>query len=416
MSKSPFISLVFAALAFGFNAVGCAFSGSNDEPAQAEAGQGELRLGLVTGEQTTFRLRQAHFQIEDRLFTRSFTLDSNDADGEETILSLALPQDRYFVELVDGWVLERLDPDGYVPVPAALLTENPQAFEIKHGRATSLAYTFTTADGIVRFGEGTLDVMVDVVPIESATGTCNPTDLGSCATGQTCLLADGGNRTFCADAGALPAGSPCSSEQCEAGTQCLRLDPEQPDVGTCTRFCNPLAAPFDCTCRSLDISPELGVCELDSPSGVVYSHTFASGARTDAASCNPWHDFRRALAGGSYSKVILAGSLDPVGRSCTDPEAATAICNDLANGATSTVECDGHTWFVGGCGSEYFEGSYRTAMAVSVDASACQCGDYAVRPCMDVGLGGTNAWGGAGVSTCSGTAQTLHVACFPASE
>ncbi len=76
----------------------------------------------------------------------------------------------------------------------------------------------------------------------------------SCPFGQTCLLADANGRTFCAAAGTLPPGSPCTSEQCQAGSQCLNLDPDHPDQGTCAQFCDTSISTFGCNCQGLGIS------------------------------------------------------------------------------------------------------------------------------------------------------------------
>jgi hypothetical protein len=369
---------------------------------------GTVSLALVTGAGGEYRLRHARFEFTADSSSTSATLDS-EIDPDATSLGLQLPQGSYSVDLLNGWALERREGDAFVPIRAALLTPNPRAVRVRHGRVSPLAYTFTTDAGEVTFGEGSVEVEVEVMD-PTLLEPCQLLDPGSCADGQTCLLADAEGNTYCADAGSIAAGEACDTQQCVAGTQCLKLDPENPDSGVCTPFCDPSAPPFDCECRSLSFSEQVGVCAPSDVQRVLYEHSFPQGSRASGQSCAEWHDFRNRLAGGSYSSVTLAGTFAPGGTTCSDPAAATEICNSLAAGTSARVACDGHLWNVGFCGTEIFDGMYQSAVELAVDEEACRCGFNSVRPCTDVAFGG-GSFGGVGVGSCDAREQTIQVAC-----
>jgi prepilin-type processing-associated H-X9-DG protein len=112
------------------------------------------------------------------------------------------------------------------------------------------------------------------------------------------------------------------------------------------------------------------------------------------------NDFRiNQLTNGSYSSISMNGTFDTTGVTCNTPSAATQICNALHNGNVTAVFCDGHTWFVGGCGS---------GLELNVDFAACFCTSTpTVRPCEGFG-----DWGGIGTTTCFGApSQTITVVC-----
>ncbi len=229
----------------------------SNEGASDEQAFGTLRVPLVTPVQNQYRLRAAVFDIT-RGFVSVVTLDS-EVDPDAESLDTELAQGFYEINLREGWQLEELTPGGAVPVSAALVTQNPQSFEVRNAQVTDVVYTFTTDAGTVTFGRGAVSVSVQVTPPE----TLPPCDLlspFSCPFGQTCLLADNEGRTFCAESGSLNVGEPCSSEQCVAGAQCLALDSSQPDQKVCTQFCDARFPQFGCDCQAL-VAPEgVGVC------------------------------------------------------------------------------------------------------------------------------------------------------------
>lgn len=383
------------ALVFSLGALGAAGCSSGDSVTVVERqtqGLGRLHLPLVTSSEDRFRLRSATFDVVNLAETRTVTL-SSELDPDATSLDTVLPQDSYSITLQGGWVLERLAADAtIVPVHAALLTANPTLFDIADDQSRSIIYSFTTDEGRVDFGEGALRIAVDVTPSQALAG-CELTSRSSCPEGQTCLIADSMGRTFCAAPGALPVGSPCSSEQCVAGAQCLRgLDPAQPDAGQCMRFCN-TSSSF-CGCESLSFDADVGVCS-QVVSGFIFSGEFSGSF--DPLLCAQWNDFKGQLGAASFSRVTLSGNLGPT-LECNDPTAATQICNLLSSnsGFGSNVICDGHNWSVGECGGT----------ELTVDNSFCSCAfpGNTVRPCSSNGSG-------VGTATCSQVPQTIEVTC-----
>jgi hypothetical protein len=259
------LALVLSATATA--TIGC----SAQSDGSSEQGFGSVNLPLVTPMQGTFRLHTATFVIKNQTGTPVATLDS-ESDPDATSLSAPLPQGDYSVRLQDGWELNSVASDGTEsPVHAALLSHNPQSFKINATAATDLSFTFTTEVGTVTIGNGTADISVGVSSSAPLTG-CDLTYSYSCSNGQACLVADANGGTFCASAGSLPVGSPCTSEQCVAGSQCLNMDPNNPGQSVCTQFCNTNYTVFGCNCVSLGFTnnstagvcgpPPAGACDL----------------------------------------------------------------------------------------------------------------------------------------------------------
>jgi hypothetical protein len=250
-------------IATGITALCGACSNSGDGRAQEALEQhaespGTLRLPIVTPSGAAFRLRNAVFEVSDAAGT-IVTLDS-EADPDAEKLEAELDQGEYSISLLADWSLERLESDGSATaVHAALLTANPSTFSIQHQRVTALTYAFATATAEVSFGEGSARIVVDVS--EGAPGSgCDVRSSSGCSSEQTCLLDLENGDTYCASPGVLPAGTPCSSEQCVAGAQCLDVGDGQT---ACRRFCDPSSPTFGCSCRALSIGENVGVCGDD---------------------------------------------------------------------------------------------------------------------------------------------------------
>lgn len=113
-----------------------------------------------------------------------------------------------------------------------------------------------------------------------------------------------------------------------------------------------------------------------------YSASFTNGGSI-AAQCSSFNSWRATVT-GTYTKVTLRGSGDPVGVSCNGA-AANTLCQALNTGtSTGAVNCDGRKWEVyGSCTSG------GSAPSISADAigvqSVCNCPSnndlYVVRPC-----------------------------------
>jgi hypothetical protein len=242
--------------------VGPASLGCQDQPvSESEQQMGTVRLPLVTSADG-YRLIDATFVIKSQAGTLIATLDSESAPDAQA-LTAALNQGTYTVGLQDGWTLSKIENGGTeTAVRAALTSVNPQTFQINTGLDTDISFSFTTDLGIVTIGEGSVNVGVDVS--EDTTGTgCYLVNAyyNNCPSGQACLLADQSGETFCASPGSLPVGSPCTTEQCVAGSQCFALDPSNPEQGTCTSFCDTSSLLWDCNCLSLGIdNSDAGIC------------------------------------------------------------------------------------------------------------------------------------------------------------
>ena len=224
---------------------------------ESEQVAGTVHLALTTGSAQRFRLSAAEFAVQDALGAVVLTLDS-DIEPDKEALEGELPQGSYAIALLPGWILEQEGEDGeFAQVQAALLSQNPRELRVKHGQKTELVYSFATDSGVVDLGRGALSVGVDVVDTGTDT-SCQVLEPSSCPEGLTCLLA-GEAGSFCAQPGSLPVGSECSSEQCVAGAQCLRIDGET--TGVCRRYCDPNSSSPICSCRSLSFDDAVGICE-----------------------------------------------------------------------------------------------------------------------------------------------------------
>jgi hypothetical protein len=226
-----------------------------------EPGTGTVQFPLVTATKSAYRLRSAQFAVTTQNASPIVTLDS-ESDPDAAALTTTLAQGPYLVRLMNGWTLFRINDDTtQTQVRGALISPNPQSFEIKKAMESDVTFTFTTEDGIVNIGSGPLSITFDV-SANTGLPSCDLRGFFSgCPSGQSCLLADVSGRTFCASTGALPPGSPCTSEQCQAGAQCLKLDPDHPDQGTCTSFCDTSNTTFGCNCQSLGIAnSSAGIC------------------------------------------------------------------------------------------------------------------------------------------------------------
>jgi hypothetical protein len=302
-------------------AAGCAA-----EPATlaSEQDRGTLVLPLLTPTRGAFRLGSAHFVVTDQQGAQAAALDS-DADPAAQALTASLPQGRYSALLQDGWVLSSVADDGSEStVRAALLSPNPQSFDIRPSVETDIAYTFATESGTITIGTGPVSITFDVAP-NTGTSGCDLTG-GGCSFGQACLLADSNGRTFCASPGTLPVGSPCQSEQCVGGSQCLRLDPDHPDDGVCTALCNTNNIPFGCHCISLGIGDgSAGVCSAPGPNDC---DLLAQSGCPDGQACR--------YLGGSSGTCGVPGTTQRA-QSCFEE---TCVAGAQCYGGTCRAFCD----------------------------------------------------------------------------
>lgn len=320
---------VALALAFG----GCSASDETQIGASAdvlsleEAREvGSLHLALVTPDAIKYRLRDATFEVV-RAGVVIVSLDSED-DPDAEALTAELNPGQYQITLGSGWVLERLEENGSATaIRAALISPNPAFFSVRNGRATNVAFTFTTSSGTVTFGEGSVSVRLGVADAASLS-SCDVANQQGCPSGQHCLLADESGQTFCATPGDLAVGTRCSSEQCVFGAQCLDLnEADAVQAGACTRLCNPLFPPFGCDCLGLSFADDAGVCGPPPESACDL---------LDPASCPSGQACQ--YPGGSFGVCGSPGDL-PEGSSCFGEVCAAGLdCygDDPAQGFSGT--------------------------------------------------------------------------------
>jgi hypothetical protein len=255
---------------------------------------------------------------------------------------------------------------------------------------------------------------VDACVSLGSTGFCSntPTPSGtSCEDGNLCNGAetcDGAGvcqpglnaaaGTSCAD------GTVCNGDEtCNGFGSCIAGTPPTVDDGnTCTAdSCDPITGvthtnlPDGTTCGGIGTCTN-GTCSVI---GAQFSDQFFQFEGSQSQ-CTDWNDFQfNRLTSGSYNTISMSGTFNPTGVTCSNPSAATQLCNALHNDTSTSVFCDGHFWFVGFCGF---------GLELNVDSGVCTCSfSPTVRPCEGFGN-----WGGIGTTTCSGApSQTLTVVC-----
>ena len=256
-----------------------------------------------------------------------------------------------------------------------------------------------TADQCV--GSGTRVAFCRNTPVPSGTScadgnACNGDErcdgAGQCEPGTTASAG-----TSCADGNACNGDEACNgSGTCDPGTP-----PVVSDGNACTTdSCDPAtsvshdAVPDGTTCSRFGAC-EAGACLVQ---GTVFSEDFVK-FHDAPAQCNSWNDFLgNQLVDGSYNSVTMSGTFDPTGVTCSDPAAATQICQALHHGNFASVFCGGHVWNVGQCGGT----------ELNIDGSTCHCNfssSYAIRPCTG------SSWGGVNTDTCGGPSQNITVVC-----
>jgi hypothetical protein len=196
-------TLVVLLSALGVPAVvACNSDGMNE---REQPGSLKLSLSAVTSSGVRYRLRMADFVVSGPT-NATF---STEADPDAETVQLALVAGDYEIELQTGWLLERQTAGtSFEPVEdATLLSPNPQQFSIAADTVTGVVVRFRDADDIVVFGEGTLEVSVEV---EQA---C-PTGLTRCGSDCVDLNVD---PTHCGACGvACPASAQCTDGACVA--------------------------------------------------------------------------------------------------------------------------------------------------------------------------------------------------------
>ena len=202
--------------------------------------------------------------------------------------------------------------------------------------------------------------------------------------------------TSCADDNACNGDETCNG----IGTCVPGTPPVVSDGNSCTTdSCDPatgvshVPVPDGTTCSGVGTC-EAGICSVK---GTVFSADFFQ-FQSAPAQCDSWNDFLgNQLTDGTYSSVTMNGTFDPTGVTCTDPAAATQICQALHHGSFTSVFCDGHSWNIGQCGGT----------ELNIDFGVCFCNSpgRTIRPCEG------EFWGGVNTDTCGGPNQNITVVC-----
>ncbi|HEX7836476.1 MAG TPA: hypothetical protein VF469_03385, partial [Kofleriaceae bacterium] len=205
--------------------------------------------------------------------------------------------------------------------------------------------------------------------------------------------------TSCADGNVCNGDETCNGfGSCVAGTP---LDVNDRNACT-TDTCDPVAGVSHTAVQDGTSCSGIGVCEAGvcSVTGALFSDSFFQFLSPTSAQCDRWNDFRiNQLVNGSYGSVTMSGTFDPLGVTCSDPAAATQICQALHQGSFASVFCNGHFWNVGECGG----------IVLNLDVGICSCdfgAGHAIRPCIF-----NENWGGMNTQTCVAPNQSMTVVC-----
>ena len=149
------------------------------------------------------------------------------------------------------------------------------------------------------------------------------------------------------------------------------------------------------------------MASIASGQSLTWTGSFQQGVAPTGEQCQNWTTFLNQLSGKSFASVNISGSFDPIGRTITDPAAATQLASLLSSQTPGTVVSDGHTWTVtkcqlGACGT------MSVALSVDGNQAECDCSDkYALRPhSANEDWGGINSPSG---GSCRAESQTIKL-------
>jgi hypothetical protein len=169
--------LVLAPLALS----ACSESAPKEVAPEGPLGRVEFNLVGQGSQGTLFRLRDAIVTVQGPDQTLFF---NSEEDPDATSFSAVVPAGFYSSFLQEGWQLERLD-SGKTVVDAALISPNPDFFEVIEGDRTRVALRFRAGPDVVVTDPGLLEIAIEVE--EAASGQCSSD--ADCAASQVCCLA-----------------------------------------------------------------------------------------------------------------------------------------------------------------------------------------------------------------------------------
>jgi hypothetical protein len=267
-----------------------------------------VALALAGSSQgSSYELVDATFEI-DGMAQATLT-----TDGSET-LSATLPVGDYTVTLLEGWRLldTTSEPE---EVQATLASDNPLAFAIEADTTTEVRFVFETGDGTVSFGDGVLELGIDVQKLVARQVVFsevmkNPVALPD-AEGEWLELTNSGS--------SLVSLEGCTIDRDGSGFTIAQ--PLDLDSGASVALANSEAPGF---------SPDYVYSSLSLPNSGAFTLTLACDAEVlDTVTVDP--TLTSNAAGASLS-------LDPAATSAVGNDDATAWCNavDSYNGDLGT--------------------------------------------------------------------------------
>jgi hypothetical protein len=123
--------------------------------ADAQTGSVQIALDATSAANVSYHLGNATFLITGPTTT---TLS-----GETPTVQTDLPPGSYQIQLLDGFTVSQVNPDGtQTALQATLQSKNPQAFGIRSQHTTAVSFAFKVGEVVVTTGDGTLTVTATV--------------------------------------------------------------------------------------------------------------------------------------------------------------------------------------------------------------------------------------------------------------
>lgn len=134
---------------------------------------------------------------------------------------------------------------------------------------------------------------------------------------------------------------------------------------------------------------------------IMYSDTFLQGQTAAPQKCTDWNTFKSQLTPKCYTKVIVKGTFDNVGKFTTDPVIIAAFANALNTNTTYiSPTTNGNVWHYCNISST----QVWINPVANCSGSNCPSPGYIIRPC----IGNLN-WGGVNTATCNGLNQRMTI-------
>ena len=180
--------------------------------------------------------------------------------------------------------------------------------------------------------------------------------------------------------------------------------PDEPNADQMNSDADPLGDACD-NCPNTDNEDQID-CDgdgtgdrCDNDNSLCFDEEFVQG-QTATQQCQRWNAWRASLT-GTYSKITIRGSRDPVGKTCTGSK-ADQLCKAIKNLQSITLECDGNVWSL----CNRYQGELWLNPPSQCSGANCPSPGYIVRPCIN-----NLNWGGLAGPTCNAPSQSMSVVC-----